>query len=63
MAAEVSAPPEYTYYVSVDIGQDGKMYKQQTFTDAADAMAMWSAAISEGRSEYILIEAALRERT
>jgi hypothetical protein len=62
----VSEP--YSYHVSVDDGSGvldavtgvRKKYRSKTFTDPADAMAMWSEAVTNG-AEYITIEA-LRER-
>jgi hypothetical protein len=62
----VSADTGYHYYVSVDDTlskqkdgsrqRDKKKYKAAEFSDPADAMAMWSAAVTAG-SEYVVIEA------
>lgn len=49
---------KYTYYVDVSEGDEhASAYRGP---DAADAMASWSRAVTEGR-EYVALEA-LRER-
>lgn len=49
----------YNYYVAGDDGE-GPRTAPYNGPDAADAMAAWSKAISEG-AEYVVLEA-LRER-
>lgn len=53
----------YRYYVSEDLGVERdpnlKRFKQSDFDNAADAMALFSAAVAEGTTEYITIEALL----
>jgi hypothetical protein len=43
----------YHYLVDADAGNRGRLYDG---TDAADAMAAWSKAISDG-AEYVTLEA------
>ena len=57
MAAE-GAPVVYHYLV--ETGGSGPARRRYDGTDAADAMAAWSAAILDG-AEYVTLEA-LRER-
>lgn len=54
------APVNYHYYVDID-ATDGKHKHRVAYngTDAADAMAAWSKAVSDG-AEYAVLEA-LRE--
>lgn len=69
MTPEEPALPDtgYHYYVSVDDTLEerkdgsrhiakGDTHVAREFTDAADAMAMWSAGITAG-AEYVVIEA------
>lgn len=53
----------YRYYVSEDLGVERdpnlKRFKQSDFDNPADAMALFSAAVAEGTTEYITIEALL----
>jgi hypothetical protein len=54
----------YSYHVSIDPNPDrdvdGKKYRTATCTDPADAMALWSQAVTDG-AEYVVIEA-LKDR-